>query len=100
VMEEPVYSPEDSLRQSPIGEETNLILKFYPNPATDYLMITAEMDIDELYITDLSGKILQKITPNIGTIRIDLNNYPSGMYQLKCYVSGRWLSGKFVVMHI
>jgi hypothetical protein len=100
VIDEPVYSPEDSLHQSPIGEEANLILKFYPNPATDYLMITAEMDMDELYITDLSGKILQKITPNIGTIRIDLNNYPSGMYQLKCYVNGRWLSGKFVVMHM
>jgi hypothetical protein len=100
VIDEPIYSPEDSLHQSPIGKEESLILKYYPNPATDYLMITAEMDIDQLYVTDLSGKILQKITPNIGTIRIDLNNYPSGMYQLRCYVNGRWLSGKFVVMHM
>ncbi|MFY0644202.1 MAG: carboxypeptidase regulatory-like domain-containing protein [Bacteroidia bacterium] len=74
--------------------------KYYPNPTRGIVNVVASVAIKELHITDLSGKILQKIT-NIKeqeTVQANLYGYPSGLYLIRYPVGNRWVSGKIVLM--
>ncbi len=74
--------------------------KYYPNPTNGIVNITASVDIDELYITDLSGKLLQTIKElKADRVRqIDLSNYVTGIYLIRYPYEDTWISGK-VVLH-
>lgn len=74
--------------------------KYYPNPTKGIINITSNQDIDELFLSDLSGKLLQSLK-NIKKERIyrmDLSEYNTGIYLLRYEHKGRWISGK-VVLH-
>lgn len=65
-------------------EYVNLLI--FPNPAKRYLNISAaeRMDNAVLTITDISGKILMRLTPDhLENLQIDLGNFTEGMYFLK-----------------
>lgn len=78
---------------------TSINWSYYPNPTTGLLNITADADIAELYVTDLSGKVLQLVKGlKAGETRqVDLSAYATGIYLVRCPVGGNWLSGKVVV---
>ncbi len=67
-------------------------IRIYPNPAKDVLHIDFQNSNSEstLYITDLSGRILQ--TENISAmevnVNIDLNSYSAGTYFVTIYSDG------------
>jgi hypothetical protein len=72
---------------------------YYPNPTNGLVNLVSDMDIQELYITDLSGKVLQ-IVKNIekGRIHIiDLTGYATGIYLIRYPDGENWLSGKVVL---
>lgn len=74
--------------------------KFYPNPTDGQVNIVANKDIAELYISDLSGKALQLIK-NIKAdevVRIDLSEYPSGIYLIRYPLGKQWISGKIILV--
>ena len=78
---------------------TVLQWKFYPNPTRGLVNIEANVDITELHITDLSGKILRRLT-NIesGTVvQTNLYGYASGIYLIRYPLGQRWISGKVVL---
>lgn len=72
---------------------------YYPNPTRGIVNIKASVDIPELYITDLSGKVLQVVSnlkkQNIQ--RIDLSSYASGIYLIRYPIGKQWLSGKVLL---
>lgn len=72
---------------------------YYPNPTRGIVNIKASVDIPELYITDLSGKVLQVVSnlkkQNIQ--RIDLSSYASGIYLIRYPIGKQWLSGKVIL---
>jgi len=78
---------------------TSINWSYYPNPTTGLLNITASSDIAELYVTDLSGKVLQLVKGlRAGEVRqLDLGPYATGIYLLRCPVGNNWQSGKVVV---
>lgn len=81
-----------------IEDEPDTRLYFYPNPTSG--LITAEMegDISELFLTDLSGRLLQKIdVRDKGKIQLDLSAYPKGMYFLEYHDGKEIVSGKVVL---
>jgi len=72
---------------------------YYPNPTNGIVNIVADIDITELYITDLSGKVLQILTnlEKDRVIQVDLSEYATGIYLIR-YPNGKtWVSGKIVL---
>ncbi len=77
--------------------QPTIIMKAYPNPARDYVMITCERPITELWLTDNSGKIVARQLPDASTIRLDLIDYPTGIYLIKAKVEDQWITVRIVV---
>ncbi|MBN2890598.1 MAG: T9SS type A sorting domain-containing protein [Bacteroidales bacterium] len=74
--------------------------KFYPNPTTGQINIVSNKEIEELYISDLSGKVMQIITdiqPN-EVVTADLSGYASGIYLIRYPMGKQWISGKIILM--
>ncbi|MBK6369486.1 MAG: carboxypeptidase regulatory-like domain-containing protein [Flavobacteriales bacterium] len=72
---------------------------YYPNPTTGLLTIITEVDITELYVTDLSGKLLQVVKDLKANeaMRIDLSAYATGIYLIRYPYGSAWLSGKVIL---
>ena len=73
--------------------------KFYPNPTTGIIHIESNKNIPELYISDLSGKVLQVIE-NIEPAKVataDLSGYSTGIYLIRYPVNKQWVSGKIIL---
>lgn len=54
----------------------------YPNPTTGVINIEVTAN-ENVYLYDITGKLIKNITLNKGNNRIDLTEYPSGNYLLK-----------------
>jgi len=73
--------------------------KMYPNPTNGILHIEISQELTELFLADLSGKILEKYTPSHQQqITLDLTNYPNGLYFVKYPFKGKWRAGKVLLM--
>ena len=101
-----VYTELDSTKtetHTEIPETQNdveLEWKFYPNPTNGIVNIVANKEIEQLYISDLSGKVLQIITniyPNEPVIA-DLSGYASGIYLIRYPIGKQWISGKIMLV--
>ena len=79
---------------------TNISWNYYPNPTRGIVNIKASVDIPELYITDLSGKVLRvvKEIKQKSTVQVDLSGYASGIYLIRYPVGTNWVSGKVVLV--
>ena len=75
---------------------------YYPNPTTGLVNLTADVDIAELYVTDLSGKVMQMVRglQAAKTVQIDLSAYATGIYLIRYPYGKAWLSGKVVLQRI
>ena len=57
-----------------------------PNPATNYVDVLVsdnDINIQELQVYDVYGKLLQTIKVNSNPTRIDISNLASGMYMVR-----------------
>lgn len=94
----------DSLQNTidPITPITSGIftLKCYPNPATDYVWAETSEQVKEIFLADNSGKIIQRFTPTTTLVRIELNDYPTGVYFLKAWINEKWASARIVVARL
>jgi hypothetical protein len=71
----------------------------YPNPTRGLLNVEVISDMKEVYLADVSGKLIEKyLVSEQKILKLRLDNYPAGMYFLKCEVNGHWLSGKVVLV--
>ena len=74
-------TPDGAVTRTEISDAP--IVRVYPNPTN--AMISLEFETEGVYIvtlTDLTGKILLRQTVNDRIIRIDISNYPPGLYLL------------------
>lgn len=91
----------DSNKRDSLNQQSNTVRwSYYPNPTSGLVNIIPDSDIKELYITDLSGKILQLHTnlKKDERIQVDLSAYTTGIYLIR-YLNenDRWISGKVVL---
>ncbi|PCJ64564.1 MAG: hypothetical protein COA58_12560 [Bacteroidetes bacterium] len=80
--------------------EPQVSWSYYPNPTRGIVNIRASVLIPELYVTDLSGKVLQVIK-NIQPetkVQADLSGYASGIYLIRYPIGKKWVSGKVVLI--
>lgn len=74
-------------------------VKYYPNPTVDILNIEVSGEMEEMFLADVSGKILQRFDiKNHNIFRISLAQYPAGIYFIQYQNGERWKTGK--VIHI
>ncbi|MEM7037837.1 MAG: carboxypeptidase-like regulatory domain-containing protein, partial [Bacteroidota bacterium] len=75
--------------------------KYWPSPTTGIVHVEVQGKVGELFVTDLSGKILQRHSvPKDQVLDIDISDFPAGVYYIKyAYSEDRWLSGKVVLVH-
>lgn len=75
------------------------IVNCYPNPTNGDLNIEIENNLDEMYLVDISGKLLEKFM-NIrnGKQKLNLTKYPTGMYFLKFRYKDLWASKKIMLI--
>ena len=97
-----VYTPpqDTANTDSVVQEPVNISWKYYPNPTRGIVIIKADVAILELYVTDLSGKVL-RVVKNIEAevpVRVDLSGYASGIYLIRYPASKQWVSGKVVLI--
>lgn len=57
-------------------------LTVYPNPSSDIFSISSNFN-GFIVVYDLIGKIIKSDSIDIGINKLDLNNYPSGLYLIK-----------------
>lgn len=73
-------------------------LKIYPNPSNGMIKAEYNTEVEFLYLADLSGKILNRISTNgNSSITVDLNEYPNGIYIIQYPDEDRWISAKIVL---
>lgn len=72
---------------------------YYPNPTNGIINVKADTDIEELFITDLTGKLLQSIKKleKDQIYRVDLSQYVTGIYLIRYLHEEKWITGKVVL---
>lgn len=97
---EPTINPEvlqanNEQTQTP----ANVVFKCYPNPNQGVFTLDLEKPVKELFITDASGKNLLRFTDvQEGKTRVDLTNFPSGMYFVRCLQEQKLITEKVAVI--
>lgn len=73
--------------------------KYYPNPTSGIVTIELEGESDEIFIADLSGKIIKRFVVNKQKqVQINIGEFPTGMYFIKIpQDNDKWLSGQVVL---
>jgi hypothetical protein len=77
-------------------------LNVYPNPTTGRVSIESSEKIEEIFLTDFTGKILMKmsVANKSKKYEADLGNYPSGTYLVKYFIKEKgWGAEKVVLLH-
>lgn len=65
------------------SENAEFACRFYPNPTSGLINIEVTGPLKELFLTDLSGKIVERfIVENRSLLVIDIAKYPTGVYLL------------------
>ena len=81
-------------------EDSEIIIKSYPNPITDYITIQFEdyevSENDHIEIVDLQGALKQVIKPLQATNTIDLKNYTKGIYLMLIHTKGNITEQKII----
>ncbi len=72
---------------------------YYPNPTNGIINVKADTDIEELFLTDLTGKLLQSIKhlEKDRVYQFDLSYYVTGIYLIRYLHEDKWITGKVVL---
>lgn len=94
--DEQVY---DSLFVEDDQRQDEIEWSFWPNPTQGQVQIKVDRDIDEMFLTDLNGKILERYTDirRDRVLRRDLSQYPKGIYLLTFALEDKVVTGKVVL---
>lgn len=74
--------------------------KYYPNPTSGKLFVEIDGSIEELFLADVSGKILQRYKiNNQPKLEVNLNDLAQGIYFLQYWSGKKWLAGKVILAY-
>ncbi|MFD1875645.1 carboxypeptidase-like regulatory domain-containing protein [Hymenobacter bucti] len=71
--------------------------KCYPNPTPDELHVELAGEVPELFITDVTGKLVLRAVPAHHRATIQLSNVATGIYFLRFFTGHHWEQAKFLV---
>jgi len=92
-------NPRDSVNINNPDVRPEVKWSYYPNPTNGIINVKADTDIEELFITDLTGKLLQSIKKleKNQVYRVDLSQYVTGIYLIRYLHEDKWITGKVVL---
>lgn len=85
-------------RISSTDEGSEFTLKMYPNPVSAYLNIES-IAKSEIHIFNQNGKLVNSFVGTNDKNCIDVSNWPNGLYYLKIKTKGKYLNGRFTILH-
>jgi hypothetical protein len=88
-------------QEVPVISDNHAKVSVYPNPTTGNIRIKTDDTIKEMYITDFTGKILERINTNLKTKfwQVDLSKYPSGTYLIRYFTEQKgWGAQKVLLL--
>ncbi|MFT5157184.1 MAG: hypothetical protein ACI83I_001743 [Bacteroidia bacterium] len=91
----PAYFCIDDFGLFTFGSPNERRLMLYPNPATSIVNIDTELKINQVWMTDLKGSIVQEMKQNSDHV-IDISNCKSGFYILHVESNGKFMHSKIV----
>ena len=71
--------------------------KCYPNPTSDVLNVELEGEIKELFVTDVTGKMMLRAVPAHNKAALQLGSFPTGVYFLQFFTGKKWEKTRFLV---
>jgi hypothetical protein len=100
------YKGRQPLIFSAIEEESKAaeptIIKVFPNPSSDYLMVSSEESKGafRFIMTDLSGRIVLDVELQAGQLnRLNTSQLQSGMYVYRIIIDAAMHTGKVIIQH-
>jgi endoglucanase Acf2 len=66
-----------------VGESEGFNVRYYPNPVENILRIEMEVEGAQIFIYDITGKQIDKISTDKSVVNYDMNHYTSGIYFFK-----------------
>lgn len=80
------------------GGDLSELVVCYPNPNRGIFTIDAKRKLDELFIVDITGKIIERYGNfPAGKHEIDISRFPTGIYFGKFMEGGEWGSAKVIL---
>jgi hypothetical protein len=79
-----------------VNEINENSLFIYPNPASNTIQISASTILDEIFLFDLQGKLIQQVAAQNKDLTIDISGISSGTYIVQAKNSNGILISKFM----
>jgi len=98
VVDENIENIDEQTDVEEIEPEILYSLKYYPNPTSGIFTIEIDGSIGEIFITDVSGKIIQRYKiEDTNQISVDITSFPAGFYLIRYFVTDdKFLDGKVI----
>ena len=75
----------------------NAGIKVYPNPATNFVNVTSEVEISNVRIVNYTGQLVYSQNVSDNNVKISTSELPAGIYILQMETEKGWASQKLVV---
>ena len=72
-----------------VAELDNTVLEIYPNPASEYVRINSNVNIEELVIYSIDGKVVYAESVNQQETMIDVARFAKGSYVVRMISNGK-----------
>ena len=86
----------DKSLATPILNSEVAEIKFFPNPASDFISIV-NADKEVISVIDMTGKTVLQTISNSDYLKIDVSRLPAGIYLLKAYKDSIIQNLKFII---
>lgn len=80
-----------------VAELDNAVLEIYPNPASEYIRINSDVDIEELVIYSIDGKVVYAESVNQQETMIDVTRFAKGSYVVRMISNGKSVVRNIIV---
>ena len=80
-------------------EPHDFSFNLFPNPAVEFIHISANRKVDELFLRDLTGKIVKYSKPNQKSFKLDIRDLANQIYMLECIQDNQQLTKWVIVNH-
>ncbi|CCH55211.1 hypothetical protein BN8_04453 [Fibrisoma limi BUZ 3] len=71
--------------------------KHYPNPTSDVLHVDCRKAPTEVFVADVTGKIVLRTVPTERRFTLNMVSFPTGIYFLKVNNGKKWESARFIL---
>jgi len=96
-----VFTKGDSVNNSDLNTNTQISWRYYPNPTSGKIYLEINGIIEELFVSDLTGKIIQRYEIKASNfVILNIAEFPNGIYFIRYeYKPDKWMSGKILLVH-